>query len=273
MYNAPPQYQPTGPTGVPQTGIDWGVIGESFKLLFAHWQTYCIASAALLAPMLPFLVIGIAFSFIEPAALSESTFIGLALALIFLGVVTIGFQGILAAGITNFTMRASRGLPVTNSDLWVGFRKPWTYFGAFALVALLSTLGVCACIVGTYVVYGVTMFVWPILLDKKCGVWDALSQSWEMLKSEWLMATLFYFVVAMVAGLGVYACYVGILLSWPYLYIAPALLYNRYMGYGPQIPYNPASPYPRGQQTGSGIGGQPPPPYDPLKPQGPPQQP
>jgi hypothetical protein len=261
MYNAPPQYQSTGPTGVPQTGIDWGVIGESFKLLFAHWQTYCLAGAAVVAAMLPLGLVWLLVFVFQPQT-PESVATSLALMFSVMGIVgllVIALTGVIAAGIVNFTLKVSRNIPASTADLWIGFKNPLPYAAAVLIEVFASTLGFCACIIGTIFVTGLLMFNFPIMVDQRIGAWEATKRSWEMLKADWPMAGLFMFVLQLISQLGSYACYIGIVLTLPYLYIAPVLLYNRYMGYGAQVPYNPASPYPRGQQTGSGIGEQPPP--------------
>jgi uncharacterized membrane protein len=242
-------------------GIDWGTIGEAFKLLFAHWQTYCAAGAVFFASFLPLGLVWLLVFVMDPQT-SSSVATSLALMFAVFGgvfLIIIAFTGIVGAGIVNFTLKVTRNLPASTSDLWIGFKNPLPYTAAVLIEVFASTAGLCVCIIGSLFVTGLLMFNFPIMVDQRVGAWEATKRSWEMLKSEWPMAGVYMLVLQIISQLGSYACYVGLILTVPYLYIAPVLLYNRYMGYGPQTAYNPASPYPRGQQTGSGIGEQPPP--------------
>jgi uncharacterized membrane protein len=154
-------------------------------------------------------------------------------------------QASMAAGITHYTLKLARTGHAELSDMWVGFKNPTNHVLAYLAGMVLTTLGVCALFVGTYVVAGLLMFVWPVLVDRKIGPIEAMRESFEMLKGEWLMATLFLFVAQLVASLGIYACYIGFVFTFPLMYIAPALLYRRFVDFAQTPPS--VSPYPRGQ--------------------------
>ena len=98
------------------------------------------------------------------------------------------------------------------------------------------------------------MCVYAIKVDRQVSATDAVAESWQMLKGEWGMAAVFFFVISLIAGLGVFACVVGLAFTIPFQYIAAAILYNRYVGWVPQQQQQQAaSPYPRGGQTGYGM--------------------
>lgn len=47
-----------------------------------------------------------------------------------------------------------------------------------------------------------------------------------MLRSQWLMATLFYFVAAIIGFAGIILCGVGVILTLPIAFLSIALLYD-----------------------------------------------
>ena len=238
MHSAPP------PVGVPQRSIDFAVLGEAFRLLFANWKDYTMAGAALFAILIPVTILMVVMSFLaegQPAAPTVIVFF-LLMFVFLIGALVV--QGCLAAGITNYTLQLTRNGVASMQDMWMGFKNPMPFTGAFFISGIFTALGVCACILGTYVVAGLLMFVWPVMIDRRLGPMEAVRESWNMLKDEWLMATLFLFVVQLCASIGIYACYVGFAVTYPLTFIAPALLYNKYVGHVPQAPPS-ASPYPR----------------------------
>lgn len=252
-------YNALGP-GTPQRAIDFSVISESFNLLIAHWKVYCTAGAIAFLLLIP--IYGLQFAFALVDSLSVSSFLeeNIALLLVFgmlLMVAMLVIQVAMIVGVTKFTLNVSRGLPADVSDLWYGFKDPLGYIGAMILIGLMMMVGVLACFVGTLVVAGLTMFVFPIKVDQQVSATEAISQSWEMLKDEWLMASLFAIVASIIQQIGGYACGIGMIFTFSFLYIAPVLLYNRYTGHyvhpQQQAPGSYVSPYPRPGHPGYGA--------------------
>jgi hypothetical protein len=85
------------------------------------------------------------------------------------------------------------------------------------------------CILPTFVVGGLLMFAIPLVVDKKAEPLDAVRQSFDMLKSQWLMATLFYFVAAIIGFAGIILCGVGAILTLPMFWLSIALLYDDFV--------------------------------------------
>jgi hypothetical protein len=246
-YTTPPQF--VGQTSPPRQEIDWSVISEGFNLLFRHWQAYIVPGILVLVIYAPAVVIGYMPLFM---AIMNNTapdpFAAMGLLYLLLGIATL-VTLFVYPGIVLYTLNVVRGVPATTSDLWIGFKDPLGYFAVMFIAGLVTFLGVFACCIGVLFTAGLMMFALPIKVATGCTASDAVSQSWNMLKSQWLMAGVFYFVVNLISQLGSYACYIGLALTMPFLYIAPTLLYCRWVGIGP-VPQqaDPISPYPRGQQ-------------------------
>jgi hypothetical protein len=77
-----------------------------------------------------------------------------------------------------------------------------------------------------------------------------MQTSYELAKRNWLMFTLFAFVVQLLASLGAYACYIGILATLPLMFTIAAVAYRDCFGTegaGYFSPNTPAMPSDYGQ--------------------------
>ena len=107
------------------------------------------------------------------------------------------------------------------------------------------------------------MFIYLEIADSGCTPVEAFMASIEKTKGQIFMAIAFYFVIGLVAGIGVLACGVGILFTLPLAYCAIAYVYTDITGTGRMIQPAPDTPY----------GGTPMPPSGPQPPPGQPPQP
>ena len=89
------------------------------------------------------------------------------------------------------------------------------------------------------------MFTIPLIVDKRMGATEAMTLSWNTLKGEAVMATVFYFVIALVAGCGFALCGIGALFTAPLFPLAVALTYRNYfMGPGNPVDAPVTGSYP-----------------------------
>lgn len=110
--------------------------------------------------------------------------------------------------------------------------------GDLIVVALLQTLavgiGLALCILPALVAMGLLMFSIPLVVDRKASGVEAIRRSFEMLKSQWLMATLFYVVAATIGCGGILLCGVGLLFTLPLYFLSIAVAYEDFVGGVPQ---------------------------------------
>ena len=243
------------PSYSPQGGVDFGIVSEAFSLLSAHWKVYATAGAVVLLAMAPSQVVGVLpalsdLGVIEWTAWTAGSVTVLGYLLMFLAYV---FEALMAAGITFFTLNVIRGLPASPNDIWVGFKDPLGYIWLMIVSGIVGLLGIIACCIGVLVTSGLMMCVYAVKVDREVSATDAVSESWQMLKGEWWMAALFFLVITLISGLGVFACVVGLAFTLPFEFIAAAILYNRYVGWVPQQQPQGASPYPRPGHPGYGT--------------------
>lgn len=106
---------------------------------------------------------------------------------------------------------------------------------AISLVGLLVTIPSIA-------LQGLLMFAPLLVLDKGASAVDAILGSVRLLKGQWLIGVFFYFVAALVGGLGALACGVGMLATYPLFLISIAVGYLAVTQ--PPAAYAPPSPPP-----------------------------
>lgn len=79
----------------------------------------------------------------------------------------------------------------------------------------------------------------PLIVDRKVGAWEAISQSFRALKPHFWSAALLLLVLGLINMGGFAACCVGILFTFPLSYIAIALVYRDLFGLNGASPQNP----------------------------------
>lgn len=179
--------------------------------------------------------------------------------------VTLGFGGpALYCGMYMMAFAKMRGEPISGSDVFKGFER----FGNALVAAMLTALVYLPFLVAmaalvfymivstssgrgtsgpppaffmiyplqfvmmilSYLVATVTAFTFPLIADRNLGPIDAIRQSWEIVKPRFWMMLLVTFVYGLIAGAGAYACYVGMLISYPIAIAAFAVAYHDFFG-------------------------------------------
>jgi len=85
-------------------------------------------------------------------------------------------------------------------------------------------------IVGGLIVAGLTFLTIPMIVEGGKGIIDAIKESIEITKRDWIMFTLFAIAVSFIASLGIMACGVGVLATAPLAFLAHALAYRDCVG-------------------------------------------
>jgi uncharacterized membrane protein len=104
-------------------------------------------------------------------------------------------------------------------------------FTAALLVAVSTAVASCFFYIPGWIVGGLLMFTMPLVVDRNMPAMDAMKLSIDTLKNEVVMATLFYLVVGIAAGIGGVACGIGLVFTIPVLPIAIAMLYRDHFGF------------------------------------------
>jgi hypothetical protein len=207
--------------------VRFSAIGEAWGLLLRRWPMWVLT---VLIVMVCYSVVSAAvFSLfgIRPPRGERPFWIGLsargpALSLVLSSVVISPFLG----GMYRMACRQLRGQAVGVETLFsVVDVLPQLILGS-VLYGLATFLGLCAFVLPMFVVSGVLMFTIPLIVDGGLDAMGALTQSWNALKSQWLVATLFHVVASFAASVGLCFCGVGFLLTAPLYCMSIAVLYR-----------------------------------------------
>lgn len=99
---------------------------------------------------------------------------------------------------------------------------------------------------------GGLLFYTPLLIvDRNQGVLESITNSVNATKSQWWMYALFYFVVSLLAGIGVLLCCIGLLFTSHFIFTVPSVAYRDVFGLSgmtPQQNYSPPPPPNYGEQ-------------------------
>jgi len=137
----------------------------------------------------------------------------------------LGMAGILLAG-----AKAARGEAPLVGDAFVAFQRPLDHI----MIGLLQISGVLLCLVGALVTAPL-FYQGHLLVIEKGMTWqEAMNTCMEQIKPRWLEWTIYWFVLALVAQLGVLACCVGVFVSTAVVAVAQGYAYDRTLGASPR---------------------------------------
>lgn len=211
----------------PGGSIDFAVIGEAFEIFKRNWQPFVICAVLLVA------IYGVSFfaSFMIQSSVlfTDNAAVGIVARLVG-NVISGAILWILAvfalAGFFNLALKSAQGQTIDVNDAFVALKAPLPFLLAGLLVGVLTSLGIFAFYIGTFIVGGLVMFTYPFMLVDRLAPVDALKMSFETLKPHWLMAAIFYLVTSIIGGIGILACGLGLLVTLPLAYIAQALVFR-----------------------------------------------
>jgi uncharacterized paraquat-inducible protein A len=95
---------------------------------------------------------------------------------------------------------------------------------------VLAAIGAMLCVIPAFIVAGLFFFTLPLIVERDLGVFEAMRASSDVTKRNLLMFTLFAFVVQLIASAGSYACYIGLLATWPLMFTITAVAYRDCFG-------------------------------------------
>jgi uncharacterized membrane protein len=152
---------------------------------------------------------------------------------------------VLMTGMYRMAVNQVRGERIMLGDLFSGLDQALPALGALILTALATMAGALFCFFPAYIVSGLLMLALPIMADQRVGPVDALTRSWQALRHDMWMATLFHIVLGFAAGLGVLLCGVGVVVTMPLLFLGHAIVYRDFFLFrGPAPVYGDGSGFP-----------------------------
>jgi hypothetical protein len=218
--------------------VRWEWISEAWNLFTQQWSAWVLMILVMylvvFAVSLPF--IGI-IAMMAPTAPSGDEFpmepvfpVGLLALYPVIYVVILGAVSYLLGGLYNAAFKQLRGESISVGDLFSGGPYFARMLGALLLIAIGAGIGSIFCLIPGLIVYGMTFLAYPMIVEGGRGAIDAIKDSIEITKRDWIMFTLFAVALYLLASAGVIACGVGVLATMPLLPLTQALAYRDLVG-------------------------------------------
>lgn len=148
----------------------------------------------------------------------------------------------LMAGLIIFCIKEIRTRDASFSDFFEGFNFFLPAFAVVFMTSLASFIGILACCIGVFFTTALCMFALPLVVDRNRGPWEAITESWRVLGSQWGQSGLFYFLAFLISISGILICCIGVIWTAPFVSIASAVLYTKFYdspavegAYGPYV--------------------------------------
>lgn len=218
-----------------QATVRWEWIGEGWKLFTQRWAAWVVHMLVfvliIVIPLIPIYAMIIAGSMAassmeSPEAPSALMF----LLMLIIFPLILALSAFLLAGTYKSAMKQLRGEPFSVGDLFSGGDCFLRVLGVVLLIAILGSIGAMLCIIPAFIVQGLCFFAIPLVVERGMGPVAAIQASIEATKKDWLMFTVFAFVVGLIAGAGAILCYVGLLASYPLLFTITSVAYRDVFG-------------------------------------------
>jgi uncharacterized membrane protein len=219
----------------------WQMFAEKWGVWVVHMLVFFLVVAIPVIPFYAFIFVMAASSQNEAQAAQAAGALMLPVMLVFFLALFL-IMAFLLGGTYRTALRQLRGEPISLGDLFSGTDCFGRMLGGILLVGLLSVIGFFLCFFPMFVVAGLVFFTFPLIVDRGMGPLEAIQASVDVTRGNWLMFTCFAFVVQLLSSVGVYACYVGALVSYPLLFTISAIAYRDCFNIQGARRFGPAAP-------------------------------
>jgi uncharacterized membrane protein len=126
--------------------------------------------------------------------------------------------------------------PIEFSDLFIGYKQNLVNIMIYALLAgIISTVALSLCVLPIIFVYPFLMLGYPILLFENASATEALGKSFNIVKENYGIFLGVTFVGFLLSMAGIVLCFIGIILTAPFIYAVMYSLYCAHLGKPRQI--------------------------------------
>jgi uncharacterized membrane protein len=126
-------------------------------------------------------------------------------------------------------------------DVFQGFNRFLDAFLLCLVASVFSLVGLAFCIFPFFIVGGVYLFAYPILIDRKLGFWEAMESSRRLITQDLSGYVAFFFLLCLLNLVGLMVAGIGLLFTVPASVAAVAVAYNDVVGFQ-QHAHEPAGP-------------------------------
>jgi hypothetical protein len=217
--------------------VRWEWISEAWNLFTKQWSVWvvmilvtCLVVGLIYLPLYFVAIFSMAPSVSEDGVVTTgSGFLPIVLLpVMYLAIVCA--VSYLAGGLYSAAFKQIRGEQIAVGDLFSGGRYFSRMIGAAILIGIASIIGGMLCLIPGLIVGGLAFLTAPMIVEGGKGTIDAIKASIEVTKKDWIMFTLFAIALGFIAGAGGIACGVGVLATYPLLFLGHALAYRDLVG-------------------------------------------
>jgi len=233
----PPPPQP-GYANYPRTpqnhnvGFDLGLIGEAWNIIKSDFGTFVPAGLVLVVLTIIAQIPGYIYQFARMGTLGGSPDAIPPLDAIIIpnlwGVAASSVVAAFAAGISRMVLLRLRGEPAELGKMFDFQGQLGSLIVCAVLMSIASFIGFCLCVLPGLLVGGALMMAPLLVIDRKMAPVEAIKASWQMSVPNIVMAGVLYLCTTICSALGIFLCGIGILLTYPILYVVAALLYRNH---------------------------------------------
>jgi hypothetical protein len=207
--------------------IQFNVIGEAWRLYKRHWFVWSLAMFIVMTAYS--VVTGGILAVLDVRGLKGHGGFRLFLTpggglLPFL--VSTMVSSFFLGGMIRMANNQLRGRPPGIEDLFAVADVWFDLILVSFLSGLATSVGFMLCAFPGFIVSGLLMLAVPLVVEGRLPATGAIIQSWNALKSQWLVATLFHCALIIASVSGVVLCGVGIFLTGPLYCLAISILYR-----------------------------------------------
>jgi hypothetical protein len=177
-----------------------------------------------------------------------------------------------AAGGYHTALKQLRGETIRVADLFGGIRYYPRMLVLTFLTGIATSIGCAMFVVPAFILGGMWLFAPLLVVERGLGPIEALGESFRVTRANLLMFILFAFVMGLLAMAGGWACWVGMLVTYPLWFTTLVVAYRDCFGVAGARRFSQTAPPPPPNYNpsyGQGYGA--PPNYPPQLPQTPPQ--
>ncbi len=139
--------------------------------------------------------------------------------------------GVCVGGFYFMVLKLIRGQRAEFGDAFAGFTLAFLQLFLAGLVpGLLAAVGLLFCILPGIYLMVAWVFVFPLVIDKKLGFWEAMELSRKVVTRHWWVLFGLLLVNVLVILLGLLACCVGVYIAQPVAFGALAYAYEDIFG-------------------------------------------
>jgi hypothetical protein len=215
--------------------ISYGAVGVAWQLLRERLGTWMLTTLVLLLALCG---LGLVLQIVTMAGMIVAVKLfgafGIPIVMVVVAALNIGIQGLVYGGLFRMALKQIDGGEVGVGDVFSlgGQNRVERLVKAIFLMGIFGMLGCTLLVIPGLVVFALSMFTVPLIVDGRMGAWASFKTSLAALRRDWLSAMVFALAMTALECSGILLLGVGVLFTAPWSVLAVAVQYRRSFGPG-----------------------------------------